>query len=303
MQPSVEWNDLRYFLAVLREGNLVRAASRLGIDPTTVGRRVSALEERIGARLFDRTPEGWIATPAGRRLEPSAARMEDAAAAAEREIAGADARPEGVVLVTATEMLATRFLAPHLGRFATKHPGIELHLLCTNKLLNLGRREADVSLRLSRPKEENVVAKKLTTIPLALYASSAYLDEVGRPADPEKSLAGHRVLLFSESRAFESENRWMLERMSDARVVLRSDSVSSVMSAAVGGLGIALLPRVVGDAEPRLERVVTRSAPAEREIWQSVHRDLARNARIRAVTEFLGKVLGPVDSPRGKRRG
>lgn len=293
MQPSLEWNDLRYFLAVAREGNLVRAAAHLKIDPTTVGRRVSALEERIGARLFDRTPEGWLATPAGLRLRPSAERMEDAAAAAEREIAGSDARPEGVVVLTATEMLATRFLAPHLDRFAERHPGVELHLICTNRVLNLGRREADVSLRLARPREDNVVGKRLTRIALALYASPRYLEERGRPDDAERSLRGHRVLLFSESRAFEQENRWMLGRLDGGRVVMRSDSVSSVMSAAVHGLGIALLPRVAGDSEPALERIPTRTAPDEREVWQSVHRDLVRNARVRAVTEFVARVLGP----------
>lgn len=289
----LDWNDLKYFLAVHRAGNLARAAAAIGINATTVGRRVTALEQQVGARLFDRTPEGWAATPAALRLLPKAERMEAEVFAITRDVSGADARPSGVVRLTATEVLATRFIAPHLRRFHERHPEITVELVCTSRVLDLAKREADIALRLSRPREEHLVVKRLTNIDVSLYGSRRYLDLHGRPADPERSLAGHRVILFAESRNFAQENEWVEQRLDGAKVVLRSDSVNSVFSSAVGGLGIALLPRVIADAEPSLERIETATSPEPRSVWQSVHEDMQHNARIRATLDFLGRVLVP----------
>lgn len=288
----LDWNDLRHVLAIHRKGTLARAARSLAIDPTTVGRRLAALEAQIGAKLFDRTPEGFVTTAAGRELLRHAERMEGEALALERSLAGRDQRAAGTVVVSATEMLATRFIAPHLGRFAKKNPDVVVLLQCTNRNVSLSRREADVALRLARPEEENVVVKKLTDIPLALYASPRYLEANGAPEDPDETLAGHAVLLFADVPPFAQENAWLVPRAEGARVPFRSDSVSSIYSAAVGGVGLALLPRAAADGDPGLVRVPTRTAPAPRVIWQAVHRDLVRNARVRVVLEFLGRVLG-----------
>jgi DNA-binding transcriptional LysR family regulator len=297
----VDWDDLRYFLAVQRAGTLARAASQLRINATTVGRRLTALEEQIGARLFDRTPEGYLLTPAGRELLPYAERMESEALALERNVAGADQRLAGTVRLSITEMLATRFLAPHLGRFAERYPEISLDLNCTSRSVSLVRHEADIALRLSRPHEENVVARRLSQVELGLYAARAYLDRQGLPEDAERSLRGHQVLLFADSRAFTIENKWLEARLDGAHVALRSDSVSSVYAAAVAGLGIALMPRLVADVEPVLCRIATRSSPEPRVIWQAVHADLQRSARIQAVLRFLVDVVvpGAMASPAG----
>ncbi len=245
----------------------------------------------MGAKLFERTPDGWRVTPAGRELVARAERMEEEALAVERSLVGADERLSGVVRVTATEMLATRFIAPHLWRFRREHPELTLDLVCTNVPLDLSRREVDVALRLARPREQSVVAKRLARIELALYASPRYLEVRGVPEDPERDLAGHDVLLFADSRTFARENRWLEGRLGAGRVALRSDSVSSLYSAAVGGLGIALLPRAVADADPSLQLIETESAPEPRDVWQMVHRDVKTNARIRAVTTFLAKLI------------
>lgn len=288
----LDWNDLRDFLAIHRAGTLTAASSALGINATTVGRRLASLESQIGARLFDRTPDGYVVTPAGLELLPHAERMEREALALERELLGRDQRVAGAVRVSATEMLATRFIAPHLDRFTRRHPELTLDLLCTNRTLSLARREADIALRLSRPEEENLVVRRLSDITMALYASQSYLAQHGTPADPDASLAGHRVVLFSDARPFAAENNWFAPRIDGAQIALRSDSVSSVYSATVGGVGIALLPRAVAENEPCLVRVETRSAPDPRVIWQSVHRDLATSAKVRVVLDFLAKLLG-----------
>ena len=287
----MDWDDLRYFLAVHRQGSLARAGAALGINPTTVGRRLQAFEERFGAKLFDRTPDGHLLAPAGRELLARAERMEAEALAVERELSGSDARPEGVVRVSVTEMLATRFLAPHLARFIERHPGITIELLCTRRPVSLVRREADIVLRLARPEEPNLVTRRLAEIRLGLYASKGYLARRGAVADAERSLAGHDVVAFAPSRAFAVENDWLMERLDGARLVLRSDSVSSLFGAVVGGVGVGLLPVVVADAEPELRRLPTTSAPQPRVVWQTVHEDLQRSARVRAVLDLFGELL------------
>jgi len=287
----LDWDDLRYFLAIARTGTLARAASSLEINATTVGRRLTALEERVRAKLFDRTPEGYALTTAGRDLLRRAERMEEEALALEREVLGADQRLSGSVRVTATEMIATRFVMPHLPRFGAQHPELTLELECSNHTVNLGRREADIALRLSRPREENVVTRRLADIPLGLYASRGYLEAHGMPADPDASLRGHAVLLFAATRAFGVENQWFEARLDGASIALRSDSVSSIFAAALAGAGIALLPRAAAERDPGLVRVATTTTPEPRVIWQTVHEDLQKNARVRTVMGFLADVL------------
>jgi DNA-binding transcriptional LysR family regulator len=289
----IDWDDLRYFLAVHRHGSLAKAGAALKTNPTTVGRRLTALEERMDARLFERTPGGFVATPAGLDLLPHAEHIEREVLAVERGLAGADRRLSGTVRVTATEMIATRFIAPELSAFHQTYPEITLELACTNRSVDLERREADVALRLARPEQGNLVIRKLSHVRLGLYASRDYLDTRGTPAAPDTELDGHDVLLFASSRAFEIENTWMEARLGSATVALRSDSVSSIYSAVMGGLGVALLPRVVADREPLLVRIPTADEPEPRVIWQMVHRDLQKTPRIRAVLDFLATVLEP----------
>lgn len=288
---SLDWDDVRYFLAVQRAGTLTRAGAALQLNPTTVGRRLNQFEEVLSARLFDRTPEGFVLTEAGSRLLPTAERIEREFLALERDVAGEDQSLSGVVHLTATEMLATRFIVPHLTKFHADYPDLELQLSCTNRTVNLARREADVSLRLSRPREENLVIRRLARIEMGLYGARGYLERVGEPADPERSLAGMQLILFADTRAFGLENAWFAPRLEGACVVMRSDSVSSIYSATVNGAGLALLPRSVADRDTRLTRLRTASAPEPREIWQSVHRDLQHSARVRAVLKFLEEIV------------
>lgn len=290
----LDWNDLRYFLAVAREGTLARAAKRLGINATTVSRRLAALEGETRARLFDRTPDGYVLTPSGVDLMPRAERMENEAIALDRDVIGADQRTEGTVHLTGTEMLVTRFIMPHLPRFHARYPEISLDLECTTRPVSLARREADIALRLSRPHEENVVTRRLASVPLSLYAAPSYIERHGLPRDPDLSLAGHRMILFADSRAFAVENDWLLERLDGGSIVLRSDSVSSIYSATVAGVGIALLPVAAARHDPSLQAIATSTSPPPRIIWQAVHADLQRSARVRAVLDFLGEIVVPM---------
>jgi DNA-binding transcriptional LysR family regulator len=289
----LDWDDLRFFLAIHREGTLAKAGAALEVNATTVGRRLTTLEERIDVRLFDRVPEGYVLTPAGRDLLNRAERMEAEALALEAELVGADQRPSGMVRVSCTEMLATRFIVPRLPVFRERNPDISLDLECTNRAVSLARREADIALRLTRPVEDNVVSKKLASIPLALYASESYVARQGIPEDPERSLTGHAALLFADGRAFAVENNWLMSRLGEGRVALRSDSVSSIYAATVNGAGIALLPRAVADFDRRLRRLETESSPEPRTVWRAVHATVQKSARVRIVLDFLAEVLTP----------
>jgi DNA-binding transcriptional LysR family regulator len=291
-----DWDDVRYFLMLQRHGTLAAAGAALKLDPTTVGRRLIKLEEELGARLFDRTPNGYVLTEAGHRLLPRAERIEREALGVEREVAGEDQKLEGIVRLTATEMLTTRFIAPHLRRFRERYPEIQLELQCTNLDVNLARREADIALRLARPTQEDLIIKRLSFIDLGLYASLGYVNRFGLP---QESLAGHHMILFVNTRPFRRENDWLEARMDGARVALRSDSVSAIYSATVAGAGIALLPCLVADHDHELVRVPLEGAPEPRQIWQAVHKDLRDSARIRVVLDFLGKILTPVQEPSG----
>lgn len=294
------WDDVRFFLAVHRAGTLARAAESLRVDATTVGRRLSQLEEELGARLFERQPRGFVLTGAGRRLLPRAEGIEREALAVTRDIAGEDRKLEGSVRLTATEMLTTRFIAPFLVRFHARHPGIALDLVCTNRDVDLARGEADIALRLSRPRQDDLVVKKLLSIELALYASHDYVARVGMPSADE--LGSHRFIRFADTPAFARENAWLSQYTRAAQVVMRSDSVSSIVSAAVGSLGIALLPVHVGDHEAGLVRTPLPGSPEPRVVWQAVHRDLSRVARIRAVLDFLGRLFDGRVGGRDRRR-
>lgn len=292
-----DWDDVRFFLAVGREGNLARAATTLGLDATTVGRRIGCLERELGARLFDRTARGFTLTAAGRRLLPRAEGMEREALALDLDLAGEDQKLEGRVRLTSTEMIATRFIAPFLARFHERYPGIHLDLWCTNRDVDLGRREADIALRLSRPRQDDIVVKKLLSIELGLYASEDYVERHGMPRSG--ALEGHRFVLFADTRPFQRENAWLERHVGQGEVVLRSDSVSSLMSAAQGGLGIALLPCHVAERTAGLVRTPLEGSPEPRVVWQAVHRELQGAARIRAVLEFLDRLFSP---PRGEPR-
>lgn len=172
---------------------------------------------------------------------------EAAALSAERGVSGRDQRAAGQVRLSATEMRVTRFIAPYVARFGERYPDVTLELERTNRSVNLTPREADIALRLARPREDGVVTKRLASVWLALYASRGYLERRGAPVDPEASLAGHPLILFAASRLFAVENDWLAARLEGAHVALRSDRVSSIYAATLAGMGVALSPRAVAD--------------------------------------------------------
>ncbi|MEM7137865.1 MAG: LysR family transcriptional regulator [Myxococcota bacterium] len=282
------WNDIRYFLALYRHESLAGAGGAVSADPTTVSRRLIKLEEQLGARLFSRTPNGYQLTDAGQRLLPKAEGIEREVLAVERGVAGEDQRLSGVVRIAATEMMTTRFIAPHLGSFREKYPGIRLEFHCTNQEVSLARRDADIALRMTRPTQDDLLIKRIGAVRFGLYASHEYL---ARHPDPGVSLDGHQLILFADRQPFHQENAWLQARAPRTEIALRLDSVSAIYAATAAGAGLSLLPRLIADRDPRLVRMPMEGGPEPHQVWQAVHKDVRQCARINAVIDFLGQIL------------
>lgn len=279
----MEWGDVRYFLALARTGSLSAASRRLGVEHTTVARRVDALEAALGTRLFDRLPRGWRLTAEGEHLVDDAARLEEEALAFARRAAGGTG-VAGPVTVSAPPFLANHFVAPRLGPFLAAHPGTVLTLVGEKRAALLGQREADIVLRLSRPTEHGAVARRVGTMAFGLYAAPSYL--AGRRPEDWVFLGD------DESSGELPQHRWMLGFAGPRPLVLRSNDMTTLFQAARAGIGIAALPCFVGEADSGLTCVESdRDGVGSREIWIGIHEDLRRSPRMRLAMDAIAAIF------------
>ncbi|HEY8926527.1 MAG TPA: LysR family transcriptional regulator [Polyangia bacterium] len=287
----LDWDDLRFFLAVARGGNLSSAARTLGVAQPTVGRRVSALQIRLGTRLFERTPEGHALTPSGRAVLRLVENVETQALAVERFATGRDVGLSGVVRLTATEWFSRQVVAPLLGRFAEKNPDILVEVLADVRLYSLARREADIALRLGAFPERDVLRRKLARVAFGVYASPAYLSRRGSwPADGAHER--HRVIEMVDARGAPfPDSAWLTALAPGARVAARTTSRDGQAALASAGLGLTTLPRHLGDHVPTLRRLSTPTTPPPRDLWLGVHRQARSTPRVRALVDFLAAEL------------
>lgn len=288
MQRAVDWDDLRSFLAIARSGSLQGAARALGVNHSTVFRRLNALEARLGVRLFDRFPRGYALTAAGEHMLRSAERVEDEILGLERRLLGGDVRLAGSLRVTTTDTLVHGVLGPHLRAFQAAYPEIELELITGNAFFDLSKREADVALRPSRHPGDAMVGRRLAALAVALYAARDYLAERGRPAGAPE-LAGHALITGDASLAHLPATRWLERHVPAAGSVLRCNSWLSQLAAARAGLGLAALPCFLGDRAPELVRVLPPDPALAGELWLLTHSDLRRTARVRAFMETIAR--------------
>ncbi len=278
------WDDLRLFLAVAHSGTLSGAARVLGVNHSTVFRRIGAFEEALGVRLFERLPNGYLLTPAGEELHEGALRVEDEIAGLSRKVTGQDLRLSGTVRVTTIDMLAFGLLPRHLAGFRQLYPGIEIELIVGNATLSLSRREADVALRVGNEPPESLVGRRAGRLVFATYASAGYCSK-----NPETDLAQHDWI------GFDAEHAALVRRFSSflpqVKPVLRANSVAAALAAAKAGLGLAPLPCGIADLEPDLVRVAPLPDDFSLDLWLLTHEDLRRTARIRAFLDFLADAL------------
>jgi len=284
MPIAADWQDLRHFATLAREGSLSAAARRLKVDHATVARRVAALEAALGLKLVDRRARAYALTAEGRDIAAIAARMEDVAFDLDRAARGAQAGLSGPVTITAPPTLAATLIAPRLVDLCTAHSGIRVRLIGEKRSASLSRREADVAVRLRRPTEPNLVARRVGRLAFALYAAPAFL-RTHRPAD-------YRFIAYDETMETAPQQQWLQRFAGERPVVLRASDLEVQREAAKAGLGIAALPRYFGDREPGLQIIEAGHTRVAREIWLVVHRDLQRAPLVRAVLDFLAGCLG-----------
>jgi DNA-binding transcriptional LysR family regulator len=238
----LDWDDLRIFLAVSREGSLSAAARGLGLTQPTVGRRITAFERKLGAKLFAHHPAGRRLTRTGQRLLEHAERMERDALAAERLAAGRDVGLRGRVTVTATEWMLRNVVGPHLAPFLGAHPELEIELVAEARHVNLARGEADLAIRPSRFEHREVFEREIAVISFGLYASDSYLAVRGVP-DFAKHCEGHTLVAMSESLSKVPDVDWLPQIASKARVVARCNGRISSATRRPGCGCCRLLPR------------------------------------------------------------
>jgi DNA-binding transcriptional LysR family regulator len=282
------WDDLRFLLALVRHSTLTAAAASLGVSQPTVGRRIAALERRMRVPLFERTPSGYQPSEAGQELAIQAARVEELMVAAER--VSADRRKiRGSVRVTASEWLCLGVLGPALGGLGELYPELTVELVAEARRLDVFRGESDIAVRARRFDHPGLVQRRLAIVEIGLYAAPAYLARHGRP-DLRSGSPGHRFLTLTDDAGL-GDATWLRAHASAAQVAVRANGRVLLAVLAVTGLGLACLPRLVGDETPGLERVPTSPLPPGRELWLGMRADRRSLPRVRAVADLLGRAL------------
>ena len=288
---GLQWDDLRFVLALIEAGSLARAAKTLRVDHTTVGRRVEAAESALGVRLFTRTRAGYVPTPEAKRLSAPMRTVEGAVDSLERVARAGRGGLQGTVRVTSPETLGVAFLAPCLAAFGRKHPGLVIELEPAGTVLDLGRQEAEIAVRSFKSKGENLVVKRVASIGYGLYASHGYLAQ--QPAFGLETIADFSFL--GPPGAKELETLWLKKLCPNARLGFVSTLSIALREAARADAGIAILPRYLGDADPALRYLPMPNEPSE-SVWLTVHKDLRASPRVRAVLDFLAQALGRLRS-------
>jgi len=284
------WQLYRSFLAVMRLGSLSAAARRLQLTQPTVGRHVEALERSLALALFTRSRSGLMPTPAALDLLPHAEAMEAAAEALLRAASGEAQEERGTVRLTASEIMGAEVLPPILAQFAAAHPGIAVELVLSNRSEDLLRRDADIALRMVRPRQEALVARRLGTVGLGLYAHRRYLRRFGHPASVE-ALRQHPIIGYDRHLP-----SWQSVGPSPVAITredfaFRSDSDLAQLAALRAGIGIGGCQHAIARRDPALVPVLPRVFAFRLEMWLAMHEDLRTTRRVRLVFDHLVPAL------------
>lgn len=281
----MDWESLKFFLAVARQGSLAGAGRSLGVKHSTVLRRIATMEGDLGLKLFERHPGGMLLTGAGREMLDIAARVGDDLVTLERRLSGRDLRLTGTVRLAAIGVLVP-WIAEALVAFHALYPGIVVEVTISPATVSLARHETDIAIRISGQPPDSLIGRRIATLVHGVYAARSHA--VTRESSPV--LADHDWITYAESRNDMPQARWVADNIPVHRVVLRSGHTGMMVAAAKAGLGLALLPCYLGDAEPTLRclRVVPGLG---QEMWLLTHRDLRRTPRVRAVMDFLATEL------------
>ena len=285
---DLSWDDFRFAKAIAEARSLGGAAERLGVNHSTVFRRLAHIEERLGSRLFERSRTGYALTPCGEEMVRLADRMGDDIIAFERKVTGHDLRPSGELRVTTNDTLFAHLVSAVLAAFRPAYPDILLDVVVANEELNLSRRDADVAVRATLHPPETLIGRRVAAVAWAIFAPQA---RAGQRFDLADARA-HPWVGFGGALAAIKPAKWLRERVGEDRVVYRIDTVLGLAAAAAAGVGLALLPCFVGSATPGLARLAAPVGELDTGLWLLTHPDLRNAARVRAFLDFAAADIG-----------
>ena len=285
----MDWDELRYVLAIYRGKTLSGAASTLGVTRTTVGRRLKEAEVRLGVRLFDRTDDGLTATAAGEELASTALHLEEAIHVTEGRLRGRDAELQGRLRVSTVDFVFTGF--PDIfSTFVQRYPGVDITVNVTNEPVSLVRRDADVALRIGNSPADRLLGRRVGRLQFEAYAARSLVERIGIGA----ALADFPWLHQDERSDGRWLDGWLAKHAPGARVVFRSDDYAVRRRALSAGIGVHFLPCFDGDADPALVRIGARLGDEARHLWALTLPELANNSRIRAFMDHVHSALKPL---------
>jgi DNA-binding transcriptional LysR family regulator len=286
---NMDWDDLRFFISAARARTLTAAAKNLGVDATTVGRRLERLSAKLNTSLFEIGPKGYLLTTSGAELLKHAEDVERSIIAASTALTGENSRLAGTVRLSLSEGFATWVVAPNLSRFQMQHPEIKLEIVTTNGFLNPSKREADLAVMLARPARGPLKAKKLTDYSLGLFASREYF-AAHDPICNVAELQNRTLIGYIDDFIYAEELRYLSEIGSGLSPAIGSTSINVQHAMTKAGLGIAVLPYFIGQNDSTLVPVLPEVTKIRRMFWIVVHEDLSKVARVRAVMHWLTEI-------------
>lgn len=272
----MEWSDVRIFLAVVRAGTLGGAARALQLSHPTIGRRLRALEQAVGHTLFQRTADGFVPTDEGAGIVALAEQMEEGALAMERRLAGREEKLQGSLRISSADWFGAYVLPPIVADYARSYPHVDVEVLTGTRLFNLAQREADIAFRIVPFNAQDVVQRRFVRLPYGVYTA------VGSPDPVFGDGAGHRLITHDTSTGQFPDIAWLKDSFPNARPLLASNNRNVQARMCAQGIGIAVLPQVVGNQVGGLRRLQLPVEPPTRDIWMGYHRDLRRLNRLRA---------------------
>jgi DNA-binding transcriptional LysR family regulator len=284
----INWDNLRYVLMVANKGSISAAARELEVNRSTVLRRIDTFQQNLNCRIFDRGASGYVLTPEAEKMIDAAREVESTLFDMQRQIAGHELKLEGELRVTTTDTFMLSLLGPQLASFQRAHQHIVVEVMITNNILDLHRRDADVAIRPTRAPDPGLVGRRLMDVEFGVYATAELLREL----DPKRVFEA-RWIGFVDSLQQTPIGAWFGAAVKTERVCLRCDSFVAVRVAAECGIGLALLPRLLGDASPLLRPLALDVAELTTGLWALAHPDLVRSARVHAFIEHLAVALAP----------
>lgn len=299
-QVRFDWNRARAFLVTAEEGSLSAAARALGMTQPTLGRQVVALEEELGVALFERVGRGLVLTASGVGLLEHVRSMAEAASRVSLTASGQSQSVEGLVTITASEVVSAFLLPPILARLRRSHPGLELKVVASMAVRDLRRREADIAIRNGKPTDPMLIATRLRDTPARLYATPAYLRALGNPKT-QAALSRADFIGFSDDgdRFLDGLNT-MGFALTRKNIPVHTGNHLVLWELVKQGLGIGVIIEDVGDAEPSVERVLPSLPPIPVPMWLVAHRELHTSRRVRLVFDLAAEALGPSKRRRGR---